>query len=897
MRVLKYAIAAGIAAVGTSSTTAQQMATYTPNPSLPASAFHEFWLGANWRQAWGTPVTAPVLNLRTFAGGLKPFREGGNQSRTLRFYGGDGKIYVFRSTRKFETRGLSPDIKGTPLAWMIQDIASALHPTSTLPAAQLQSDVKLLGTTPQVVILPDDPQLGEFRENFAGLMGTIEIRPEDENPDSTVTFGAKKISDTEKLLEELEQSLDHQLDAREYLTARLLNMLVGDTDRGADQWQFARFDEGEIQRWRPIARDHDYTFMKGEGVLGMAAAQIFPKLVKYRADYGKMRSFIFMTREFDRSHLVGLSREEWDAVVTTMLSQLTDQVIEAAVRKMPPEHFAVTGPEIVAAFKWRRDNLPRQAADFYELINQEPDIFASNDDDVAEIERHSDGRVTVRLFSKRAALAGTNGDRVAAFTRTFTPNETFEIRVYMQSGNDRVTVTGGAAHTIRLRVTGGAGNDELVDLSRISSGGTHTIFYDAHGANRIQPGPNTKVNTDPYVIAQPKLVYDDDQANREAQEKEKLDVYEERRGRFQDLMNYGGDFVAQKITAADNRYWGAKATVSPAIDYAEGANFIIGASHITTDYGFRRDPYAARIVLSALYATGSGGFGVDANADFRRENSNLGYLLRGRATQFGSSRFYGLGNDSELIDRDLALVMRDEVIVNPALRWMTNTAWVGVGPIARYVKNYPEEGSLADIAFNGAALPGGGTVTPIFQTTTGQVGAYIEGGYNGADRALTSGFRVNAAASAYPAAWDLPEGYLRATGDVSVYVPFGSQTLALRAAGTKVTGDFPLHDAAFLGGRGTLRGYRWNRFAGDTEVHGNAELRVPIARITLLTRGQLGAITFYDAGRVWLNGDSEGGWHTSTGLGLSFTSLNNTITLLRANGEETRYYVQLAMPF
>jgi hypothetical protein len=376
------------------------------------------------------------------------------------------------------------------------------------------------------------------------------------------------------------------------------------------------------------------------------------------------------------------------------------------------------------------------------------------------------------------------------------------------------------------------------------------------------------------------------------QEKEKLDVYEERRGRFQDLMNAGQDFIASKITSADARHWGGKVTLGPAFDYGEGAGPIIGVARTALDYGFRQEPFSSRLRLAAMYGLRSGGFGVEASGDYYRENSTMSLHGQVRATQFEANRFYGLGNDTDLIGSDLALVMRDEALVRAGVRWHDGTTWFGIGPIARYTKNHPEDGSIADFAFNG-----GDFVEPVFSTSVGQVGGVAEFGMDRANAFRTSGWRLSAVASAYPAFWDLADAYVRAGADAAAYIPLGSQTLAFRAGATRIQGDFPLHDAAFLGGRSSLRGFRWNRFAGDTEVHGGAELRVPLLRMTLLTRGQLGAVTFYDAGRVWFDGESEGGWNTGTGFGLTFTTLNNTVSLMYANGEEARWYVQFGMPF
>lgn len=52
--------------------------------------------------------------------------------------------------------------------------------------------------------------------------------------------------------------------------------------------------------------------------------------------------------------------------------------------------------------------------------------------------------------------------------------------------------------------------------------------------------------------------------------------------------------------------------------------------------------------------------------------------------------------------------------------------------------------------------------------------------------------------------------------------------LALRAGTSIVSGGYPIQFAPAIGGKSTLRGYPWRRFAGDAAANGGAELRVPL---------------------------------------------------------------------
>jgi outer membrane translocation and assembly module TamA len=220
---------------------------------------------------------------------------------------------------------------------------------------------------------------------------------------------------------------------------------------------------------------------------------------------------------------------------------------------------------------------------------------------------------------------------------------------------------------------------------------------------------------------------------------------------------------------------------------------------------------------------------------------------------------------------------------------------VGVGPVAKY--------TMSD-------LPPG---TPFqrenrFDQDVGQVGALGVAEWDLRDNPVfpERGARLQLGASAYPAVWSVPEPFGEVHGVASAYLTpsWGwHPTLAVRAGGKKLWGDFPVHEAAFLGGSRTVRGYPYQRFAGDALVFGNAEVRAPLGTVNLLlARGQLGALALADAGRVYVDGESSDQWHTALGTGLWFrftvrdAVLGASVTYARGE-DEGRVYLKLGGPF
>jgi hemolysin activation/secretion protein len=146
-----------------------------------------------------------------------------------------------------------------------------------------------------------------------------------------------------------------------------------------------------------------------------------------------------------------------------------------------------------------------------------------------------------------------------------------------------------------------------------------------------------------------------------------------------------------------------------------------------------------------------------------------------------------------------------------------------------------------------------------------------------------------------------PFGSLR--GEAATWLTAGlplRPTLALRAAIRHVLGTYPFHEATFVGGPDTVRGFSAQRFAGDGGAWGNAELRLLLGRYFLVLPGEYGVFALADAGRVWLDGESSRRWHAGYGGGLWFAYVDraNTVTVAVARSDEqTGLYVRAGFPF
>ena len=816
-----------------------------------ASYIHAYLLGHNYRDVWFQPTKVPVLDLGKFAGGLTALEEGGNaQTRNLHLRGADGKEYVFRPVFK-DVLQLPDALKHTLIEDIFSDGLSASHPAATvLPNAILRAS-GVLHAEPRFFVMPNDSKLGEFRENFAGKLGTIEEFPED--PKEGKGFGgAVDIIDSEDLLERMNEDGSNRIDAHALLTARLIDVLIGDHDRHPGQWKWARMSEDKDARWIPIPRDRDKAFVSYDGVLLGVARMFLPRLVKYTRV--PQPAMFYNAVNFDRRLLTSLTRADFDSTARFLQRVVTDSVIDAAFQSMPKEYQTIRR-DLVARTKARRNALPGSAAGYYRSLFDVVDLHGTDDSDKATIARQPDGSVNVKLES----------DGVTYFTRTFVPSETKQIRLYLQGGNDTAEITGDVPGSIPVWVIGGTGSNTLTDHSVVGGRKNPTRVYD----NGVVAETNVRVATGDVSIAnRPNAEKDSTKNDAEPSKKVEGEYNPDTAWNRRPIVKFQGWVVPP----FRDRGASIRPTLSLKTGHGRGIVPVLGITRRT--YGFRQFPYASKADLDIGYSTLLKGWEVELETDNRIESSRMFITTLTGASQLKTGRFGGFGNDVDLAeDRSTLEVKSQQLYFNPGLGWaITPTTDFTIGPVVKYTKtdSLPDR-VIAELRPYGFSRFGqAGLVARLLHESSRQVVKH--GGT--ADELLgedpQTEFTLDATVALYPAVLDAhePFGTLSAFGTAAFTLPIPlSPVLALRAGGQSNFGDYPYFEAAFLGGRETVRTLRWQQLAGDAMLYGTAELRIPIAEFPFILPLNTGIFGFADAGRVYVDGKSPGDWHSGMGGG------------------------------
>lgn len=812
----------------------------TPGAKYRAGWLHRTVLGEDYRALWTAPIEVELLDLRTVAGGLRPAQKGGSmQTISLRFDGADGREYVFRPSEKDFTRGMPPDLRETLVRDIAQDQVAGYHPAAAVVVSRLLDATGLHHPRPRLVVMPDDKLLGEFRTEFAGVLGTFEERPGRDFDATSESPGATQTSSSDRLFERLQEDPATVVDARGFLAARLFDVLVGDRDRHRDQWRWARFSSAKGAVWEPIPRDRDMPFARFEGLGPTVIRGLFPQMVTFGDDYPDMVWLNWNAREIDRRLLADVERPVWDSVARELQLQVSDAVIDSAIAEMPRSFVEADGQVLRRALVRRREQLPQAARSFYQVLAREVNLHGTDQPDLATITRFRDGSVEVALFAPDSS-GGLHAARAEPYRRRrFQPGETREVRVVLHDGDDRVVVGGARRRDIVVRIVGGRGDDVVTDS--VPRGDRALSIHDAEGTDAVVSEGAVVIDRKPYRPH-----------TKERPEREPRD-------------------------------WGTWSFVRYGASFAPGVGLVASASYNRFHYGFRRDPWAMRSIGRVDLSVGERRPRFVYEANLPSMNSRNVTSLQLVASGIELIRFHGLGNETPS-DRDTEWyrVFQNVFRVEPRRDVSLNhRVTASLSALAQFSATRDDARTLLE------------QVQPYGVDEFGQlgVGLAVEMDHRDAPTATRRGVHVKASANLFPPLWSVESAFGQASVVASTYLSGTgprSPVLALRAGGRHLWGKFPFHEASFLGGLNTVRGWDLQRFAGRSSAFGSAELRLFVRKVRIVAPADLGVHGLVDAGRVFADGDRSRRWHTGFGGGLWLAPLmrSNTVSLTVARGRE-----------
>ena len=290
---------------------------------------------------------------------------------------------------------------------------------------------------------------------------------------------------------------------------------------------------------------------------------------------------------------------------------------------------------------------------------------------------------------------------------------------------------------------------------------------------------------------------------------------------------------------------------------------LVGAGPAWTTRAPGYSPYKRKLAVRADYATSPDAFRIKALGDFRKfegpEYLRTELMLSGMEV----ARFYGFGNETEQVEDDDDFYSSNQLhYVASAVvgRRIGRRSLLEGGVIGKYVST-KISGESEFIT----------TVQPYGTDGFAQAGVQGRLVWDSRDTpaAAQKGALVQMVGAWYPPWLDAeaPFGHLELRS--STYLtPMDWLVLAPRIGVKRAWGKYPLHEAAFLGGYDTMRGLALNRYAGDVAAWISGDARARLGRSNFLGDWDLGVVGLLDAGRVWVDGEESGLWHTAKGGGI-----------------------------
>ncbi|HEX2535472.1 MAG TPA: hypothetical protein VHK69_17130, partial [Chitinophagaceae bacterium] len=460
-------------------------------------------------------------------------------------------------------------------------------------------------TRPVIGYLPAQPALDSFSRAFGNKLYLLEQRPAGDWSGATHFGLGSGFLSTEKLYEHLLRDPSVRVDQQAYIRARVLDILIGDWGRHEDQWRWALADTAGRQVYRPVPRDRDQAFTRFDGFLlnVLISAADLDHYQTFGHRIKNIKDFNFPARNIDRFLANEPTLSDWQQAARSVQAAVTDSLIDAAVRRLPPELYPLSGPDIAAKLKTRRNDLLRYAEQYYRYLAEEVDVTGTAGREHIQVDRLNDRETRIAFYR-----IGESGQREAQpfYRRVFLKQETDEVRLYGIDGEDVFRVEGSTEESIRVRLIGGPARDSILDYSSVSSGGRKTKVHDNRDNILVESRETDKeLRNDPSVH------------------------------RYQ----YGGFEYSKK-------------GLRPAVFYSSADRLFAGIGYRVQRRQWRRSPYGYEHGIYLRYSVTQRAFNVFYEGVVTDAVGPWDLTLNAGYDAVRWSNFFGLGNETPLLTRE-----------------------------------------------------------------------------------------------------------------------------------------------------------------------------------------------------------------------------------------------------
>ena len=804
------------------------------------SGFYKFLWGERYRSYYGLPVEASVVKLDTLYGGLKVMKEGGGrQSFTLRLEDENGREYNMRSLRKgalkflkFKLPGIAyntEDYRDTWAEEVVSDFFTTAHPYMQLVIDPLAESIDVNHSDTELFYVPKQDELGEYNDSYGDELYYIERRPSEEQYNykgyrRTITKETGEVTDYESttdMLEKIKSDESYTIDEKNFIRARIFDMLIGDWDRHQDQWRWIEYENDEGDReFMPVPRDRDNAFPRFDGAAMKFVKLFVPNTRTWQTfddDIDNVKWLNLAGSKLDRALLTKYGPETWAEEAKIIQERITPEVIDNAFLRLPKEVQDETAEFIKEGLKSRLQSLPETAREYGQYLNRIVAITGTEKDDVFEVTKMDSGKISVTI--KRLL---TDEKNELIYERVFDDKETKELWLYGLGDDDEYKVIGEGDSRIKIKIVGGYGEDS-------------------------------------YTIENKKGI--------------KVFEWEHEKIAFQEEIP---SLQLSDIYKTNNYHWRYfkpnKNILVPTLGFRTDDGLFLGASNTYTKNGLNGNPFLQKHTLKANYyfnfaATELQYSGVWGNVIPKWNFEVDAYYTSDRYAK----NFFGYGNETVNDENNLG---RDYY----RARLQQFRASAGIAYYSLKGRAVFESFTVNE---NEQRLFNRNNIRPDVFETQNYGGLEITGYYDNKDAGdfpsksifigLTAGYKTNLSFDDNRFGYaSLKLGFNRRLRTSGALV-FGTTAEYSSLVNAK---EVYFYHTPSIGGDNGLRGFRDERFTGKSYFYQSSDLKVRIKRyITAVSPVTIGVYGGFDYGRVWQPDDASNIWHTSQGVGFWISSL------------------------
>lgn len=789
-------------------------------------------LGADWltgtlyTDLYRTPIEVPTLDLSA-GEDLTPIKIGGGQQTiSVRLKNERDQEYVIRSLQKRPTKLLSRKLRISFIEDFIEYYFTSAHPFAAVSVPVIEESLGLYHTNPGLYYIPTQKQLAPYNDEIGNQLVLFRERADD-NWESSISLGrSKNIISTSDMREDL---LENKLrvDATYYLKNRLMDLTLGDWDRHSDQWRWARGSENEgahVDTYFPVGRDRDQAMSNFDGLLMKILRFYDPSFKPMRPFDDKItRSEVrwqgYSASSLDDILLSGLDKDQWQDIADEMQADLSRDIIEDAINRMPQE-ISNEKKQLWTNTLWRRfESLDQTTDHFYDEFHKDPVFYASNLKDSIFIHFHKKdtGRITIKSQNE-------DEEWIMKVDRNIIYDDVGVLRIHALEGDD-VIVLNKSWTKPKIIILGGYGNDQYVN----------------HGKRSPK---NIKII--------------------EQEENEQEDAFPQLRISTTDQKSV--DQIPRR--AALPSY----STINPSFEVNDDDGVFLGLSGKYHINRFKKEIiHSAKVTFATERQSSQIQYGLQVNNALRKATSFLEINLDGPRYE---SNFYGMGNESTYdpsLNESYYYLRRQLQTIHTGLQWSLGPiGQLSTGLYGERIMLQQVEGRYINEFITDKSKRGPNHF----------LGFYVDIDYSNFNSNLktTDGVKLGINITGKKGL-DNQKNHIILNPYYHLYKSIGRQKRLIYSTKIQyqgILGDYFFFQAPAMGGSDYLRGYRRERFRGKAIIAHNNNLHLKLVdRVSSeFFPAGLGITASFDYGRAWLQDEKSTKWHSNWGAGIWISPLN-----------------------